>query len=100
MGLGNEMIQLRWREWWWVLVFCLTACCIYTYFMKQKSLEQQVLAQQLDVMEQEKILALQEKEFLHLQIASQKDPSWIEMILMRDLGVVPEGWLKVHFISK
>ena len=100
MGLGNEMIQLRWREWWWVLVFCLTACCIYIYFMKQKSLEQQVLAQQLDAMEQEKILALQEKEFLHLQIASQKDPSWIEMILMRDLGVVPEGWLKVHFISK
>ena len=100
MGLGNEMIQLRWREWWWVLVFCLTTCCIYTYFMKQKSLEQQVLAQQLDAMEQEKILALQEKEFLHLQIASQKDPSWIEMILMRDLGVVPEGWLKVHFISK
>lgn len=51
----------------------------------------------LEEMEKGKILALQEKEQLALKIASQSDPAWIEMILMRDLGVVPEGYLKVHF---
>jgi hypothetical protein len=48
-------------------------------------------------MQKEKCAALQNRELLQLQIVSQSDPSWIEMILMRDLGVVPEGWLKVHF---
>ena len=38
-----------------------------------------------------------EKQQLQLKIASQTDPAWIEMILMRDLGVVPEGYLKVYF---
>lgn len=50
-------------------------------------------------MEKERYLALLEKEHLQLKIASFDDPAWIEMILMRDLGVVPEGYLKVHFKS-
>lgn len=38
-----------------------------------------------------------EMEDLALQIRSQQDPAWVEMVLLRELGVVPEGWLKVHF---
>jgi hypothetical protein len=33
------------------------------------------------------------------RIASQNDPGWIEMVLIRELGVVPEGFLKVHFTN-
>lgn len=51
----------------------------------------------LQEMEKAKCLANDEMEYLELKIASQEDPAWIEMILMRDLGVVPEGYLKVHF---
>lgn len=51
----------------------------------------------LEEMEKEKCLTLATQEELILKIASQSDPAWIEMILMRDLGVIPEGWLKVHF---
>jgi hypothetical protein len=51
----------------------------------------------LNEMEKEKKQAFLEKEHLQLKIASQNDPAWIEMILMRDLGVVPEGYVKVHF---
>lgn len=47
--------------------------------------------------EREKEMILLEKEQLQMKIASQIDPAWIEMILMRDLGMVPEGYLKVHF---
>jgi hypothetical protein len=34
---------------------------------------------------------------LKLQISSQSDPAWIELTLMNQLGVVPEGQMKVYF---
>ncbi len=86
-----------WRKWWWVLAFCLLVGSLYLHFVQQKKMEVAKLALRLDEMEKEKCAALQDRELLELQIVSQNDPSWIEMILMRDLGVVPEGWLKVHF---
>ena len=54
----------------------------------------------LKKMEQEFQILKDEKEYLELKIASQNDPAWIEMVLMRDLGVVPEGYLKVYFSGK
>jgi hypothetical protein len=48
-------------------------------------------------LEQKKIELLADREELCAQIQSQSDPAWVEMILMRELGVVPEGWLKIHF---
>lgn len=53
----------------------------------------------LSEMNKVSLLADQEKEELSLQIASQSDPAWIEMVLLREVGVVPEGFLKVHFAS-
>jgi hypothetical protein len=47
--------------------------------------------------EKEKLLACQERDELALQIASQNDPVWVELVLLRELGVVPEGYIKVHF---
>ncbi len=38
-----------------------------------------------------------QKEELLLQINSQRDPAWLEMVLKRNLGVVPEGQVKVYF---
>ncbi|MBM3184227.1 MAG: hypothetical protein FJZ64_02865 [Chlamydiae bacterium] len=90
----------RLRELWWVFGFCVVTLSLFVYFMSHKRSELQALSQQLKAMKEEKMIAMQEREYLELQIASQKDPSWIEMILMRDLGVVPEGWLKVHFVSR
>ncbi len=34
---------------------------------------------------------------LSAQIQSHIDPVWIEMILKKELGLVPEGYIKVHF---
>lgn len=82
---------------WWVVIFCLFAGLTHYHFMKEKKGAVRHLTSRLEEMEKAKWLALQSKEELQLRIASQKDPAWIEMILMRDLGVVPEGFLKVHF---
>ncbi len=82
---------------WWVIAFCMVTGLFHVHFLKEKKSAVSLLASRLDLMEKEKICALQKREDLRERIASQTDPAWIEMILMRDLGVVPEGFLKVHF---
>ncbi len=81
----------------WVSIFCLITGFAYFQSMKEKRAAIRELSFRLEEMGKEKCLALQDKEELHLRIASQDDPAWIEMVLMHGLGVVPEGWLKVHF---
>jgi len=44
---------------------------------------------------EEKQALLEEKRRLETQIASQSDPASIELMLMRGLGLVPEGQIKV-----
>lgn len=85
------------KRWAWVFAFCLVACFIYMKAVTKKKGTFAQYSTLLAAMEKTKCLALSEKEYLELKIASQEDPAWIEMILMRDLGVVPEGYLKVHF---
>ena len=83
--------------WWWVMTFCLSASFVYSQSIKKKNSLLSEYHFRLQEMEKEKRFVCLEKEHLQLKIASQSDPAWIEMILMRDLGVVPEGFLKVHF---
>lgn len=85
------------KRWYWVAAFCLVTCFVYSQSMKKKKYAVLEYTFRLQEMEKERYLASVEKEYLQLKISSQDDPAWIEMILMRDLGVVPEGYLKVHF---
>lgn len=89
----------KFKEWWWVFLCQLFLFFFYCFAIEGKRKELSSLAYELTKKEKEKEMALMEKEDLELQINSQDDPSWIEMLLIRDLGVVPEGWLKVHFSS-
>ncbi|MDX8430511.1 MAG: hypothetical protein SNF33_01710 [Candidatus Algichlamydia australiensis] len=47
----------------------------------------------------EKVLLIEKQKELAMELASSHDPAWIELSLMRRLGVVPEGQVKVHFSS-
>ena len=89
--------MVYWKSWWWVAAFCSVIAVGYVQSMKGKTSSLSEYSFRLEEMEKEKLLAMAEKEELRLRIDSQSDPAWIEMILMRELGVVPEGWLKVHF---
>lgn len=60
----------------------------------------QSLMERLALLEDEMEQVMQDREELLLRIDSQKDPTWVEMVLMRDLGVVPEGQTKVLFVDK
>lgn len=87
----------RWRSWWWVALACCLSFFVYFQAMKEKKRSVTELTARIDLLQKEKAHAKELKEELLLAVSSQEDPAWIEMILMRDLGVVPEGWLKVHF---
>jgi hypothetical protein len=65
--------------------------------MHQKGGEMTLLERRLQALEEEKRVAILEKEDLLLQIESQSDPAWIDLTLKRRLGMVPEGERKVYF---
>lgn len=83
----------------WGGVVCLTLATLAWYERgRQPYLRfHQQLCQQLQTLEQERTAALRQRTALQQQIASQSDGAWIELILMRELGLVPEGQKKVYF---
>ena len=89
----------RFRRFWWVGVFCGLALVTYSHVMKSRVSTLAELQYRATQMEQEYLLAMIEKEDMSMQIASQSDPAWVELVLLREMGVVPEGYLKVHFKS-
>lgn len=82
---------------WWVVVFCLLSCACYLQAAGSKKAIIADLQTRALELEMEKQRAILNKEELELKIASYSDPAWIELVLLREVGVVPEGYLKVHF---
>ena len=81
----------------WTTLF-LTACFIlYSQGMHKKADICSDLRGKIRDLESLKLSAQAEREDLALQIHSQSDSDWIEMVLKKRLGVVPEGQMKVYF---
>lgn len=82
---------------WWVIALILF-CGI---FFENSTKKINFIYEKLDLRARE--LALEKKrlvdlqEDLKLQVNSQSDPSWIELTLIKELGLVPEGQTKVFF---
>lgn len=70
---------------------------LYLHALWQKDQAYRQTVSQLSSLEQEKQEALAQQEELRAEIESQKDPAFIEMVLKRNLGLVPEGQVKVYF---
>ncbi len=81
----------------WLCVFWTVCFSCYAHGMHKKSRMCLDLREKIADLEALKLSAQKEGENLALQIASQTDPDWIEMVLKRQLGVVPEGQRKVYF---
>jgi Ca2+/Na+ antiporter len=81
----------------WVILCMLCCCCVYVHAVNKKKQVVEELQHQMSALQSEKQILLEEKKDLKLQIDSQKDPAWIELTLMKGLGLVPEGQLKVYF---
>lgn len=79
------------------LLFIFLAVGGYYFSTVKKGKKLSNLQRSVTLLESEKIKALNEKEDLLLKIASQDDPCYIELVLTKELGVVPEGQMKVYF---
>jgi hypothetical protein len=84
-------------SWWWVFMFMATCFFTYAHASKKKMQTVKVLSDRLHELEIAKELALEEMSRLELEIHSQSDPLWIQLTLMKGLGLVPEGQKKVLF---
>jgi hypothetical protein len=84
---------------WWVVLFAILCIGWYLHAVSSRNDALDILGLRLKNLEEQKQLALQQREDLELALRSQTDPTWIEMMLMKELGMVPEGWLKVFFVK-
>lgn len=81
----------------WTLLFGFFCFAFYSHSMDKKSYACRELKSKIQELELTKKSSLEEREDLVLQISSQNDMDWVEMILKRRLGLVPEGQMKVYF---
>lgn len=58
------------------------------------------LEEKKENLQQQVRIKLQEQDDLKLQIASLSDSGWLELVLMKNLGLVPEGYTKIYFEDK
>lgn len=83
---------------WWAILFFLICYFAYDQAAKRRQGEELKLRDKLNqlLVAKERACLLQEE--LKREISSQGDESWIELVLMQKLGLVPEGQTKVHFM--
>ncbi len=97
-SLRHPLPQRHWlNRSWWVIAFVALCGVLYLHGVRQKNITYQEMDGRLQILQIEKAFALAEQEELLLQIQSQSDPAWVEMVLKRNLGLVPEGQTKVYF---
>jgi hypothetical protein len=82
---------------WWVIAFLLGCAVLYEQGLKEQDQIYHQLTDQRENLRLQKEEALRHQENLKLQINSQSDLAWVELTLMKGLGLVPEGQKKVYF---
>lgn len=82
---------------WWVILFCLLCAFFYEQGRKRIDGEYRNLHNQLIKAQTVRNQKLRIREDLMLKVNSQSDPDFVELLLMKELGVVPEGHLKFFF---
>ena len=80
-----------------MIAFCTVCVAVALHAANDRNAALSEVSFRLQEMEKEKQIAIQEREELTACLQSESDPAWTELVLMKELGVVPEGWIKVHF---
>jgi hypothetical protein len=80
-----------------VCLFLVCLSFIYFHGMHKKDLVYKELVSRKAFLEEQRSLAYLEQSELELLIKSYSDPASLEMVLMKGLGMVPKGQIKVYF---
>lgn len=101
MTKGRSRGMSRWKkeltDSWWVMAFILISAIFYEQGLHRRDSLYTQLVEQWNSLLKEKQQALEEQNNLEAQINSQGDLAWVELTLIRELGLVPEGQQKVYF---
>jgi len=95
-SLTSKIFTMALRS-WWVILFILICIIGYDMGIKKRKIAIIEMKTKYNNLLAQRNQATTRKEDLSLKLASQSDPSWIEQVLMKELGVVPENKIKVHF---
>ena len=82
---------------WWTILLLLFCYGFYLHAMHKKKELYAELRSKVDFAEKQLLAAVETREDLLLQIESQSDPAWTELLLRKHLGMVPFGQTKVYF---
>lgn len=82
---------------WWVILFSLLCYTWLEHEQKQQKVTFQELSMQVMELKREKIEASRTNDQLLKQINSQSDPAWVELTLIKGLGLIPKNHKKVYF---
>lgn len=84
-------------NYWWVILFILGCGVWYEQSAQHLNRELVKLGDQLVGLKNERHYAIKIQDRLRLQIHSQSDFSWIELTLMKGLGLKPKDQTKIIF---
>ncbi len=85
---------------WWAFAILLLCYAAYEQVLREHASEFTKLDALRAHLQDEQRRALAWQQDLLLQINSQSDQDWIELTLVKGLGVVPEDQIKVLFAPK
>lgn len=82
---------------WWTVLLLLFCYGFYLHAMQKKKELYSQLKGKVHLLENQLAAAKETQEDLLLQMNSESDPAWIELLLKKHLGMVPFGQTKVYF---
>lgn len=95
----NKVVELVIIDSWWVILFILCCYGLYVRGLAKRDNDFTKLHAQYVELQKDYKYAVGHKEILLSQINSQSDPEWVELTLMKGLGLVPDGQTKVVFVD-
>lgn len=81
----------------WVVFFIFICLMVYENNLKHYRHDFHKLQSKAANLQKEKNEAEVLNESLKLKVSSQNDPDWVSLVLMEELGIVPEGETKIIF---
>jgi len=101
-GLGEmkskeSTIHLFFFRFWWTILLVLFCYGFYLHGMHKKKQLCASLKEKVALLERQLYAAVETREDLLLQMDSQTDPAWIEMLIKKNLGMVSSRQTKVYF---
>lgn len=82
---------------WWVVLFLLLCYMVYERAIKRLDDDKAALNRQWEQLQTQRYDAFALRQRLEREIVSKGDPAYIELLLMQELGLVPQRQVKVLF---